>query len=102
MRRPLPGLPLLVALVVLAVPALPGAPALAADGGSAACNIPFEIARSQQLGEMQFRPGPYTLTLINSSDLDCAEANDSLRAALKERGAELPNGWVFDATTHVL
>ena len=99
MRRTLPSLPLLVALVVLSLPA---APAVAADGGSAACNIPFEIARTQQLGEMGFKPGPYTLTLINSSDLNCTEANDSLRAALKQPGAELPDGWVFDNSTHVL
>jgi cell division protease FtsH len=99
MRRTLPSLPLLAALAVLSLTA---APAPAADGGSAACNIPFEIARTQQLGEMKFKPGPYTLTLIDSSDLDCADATDSLRAALKETGAELPDGWVFDNSTHVL
>ena len=99
MRRTLPSLPLLAALVVLSLPA---APAAAADGGSAACNVPYEIARPQQLGEMRFPPGPYTLTLIDSSDGDCTEAGDSLRAALKEPGAELPDGWVFDGTTHVL
>jgi cell division protease FtsH len=99
MRRTLPSLPLLAALVVLSLPA---APAVAAEGGSAACNIPFEIARTQQLGEMKFERGPYTLTLVNSSDQNCADATDSLRAALKEPGAELPDGWVFDNSSHVL
>jgi cell division protease FtsH len=99
MRRTLPSLPLLAALVVLSLPA---APAVAADGGSAACNIPFEVAHTQRLGEMTFERGTYTLTLIDSSDLDCAQANDSLRAALRESGAQLPDGWVFDNSTHVL
>ncbi len=99
MRRPLPSLPLLAALVVLALPA---APAPAAGGGSASCNIPFEVARTQQLGEMRFERGPYELTLVDSSDLTCTEASDQLRAALREPGAELPDGWVFDTSTHVL
>ena len=29
---------------------------------------------------MKFERGPYTLTLINSSDQNCADATDSLRA----------------------
>jgi cell division protease FtsH len=99
MRRTLPSLPLLTALVVLALPA---APAPAAGGGSASCNIPFEVARTQQLGEMRFDRGSYQLTLLDSSDLTCTEASDQLRAALREPGAELPDGWVFDTSTHVL
>jgi cell division protease FtsH len=99
MRRTLPSLPVLAALAVLAVPAVPAG---AADGGSAACNVPFEVARNQRLGEMTFERGSYQLTLVDSSDLNCADASDSLRAALRESGAELPDGWVFDSTTHVL
>ena len=99
MRRPLPSLPLLAALVVLALPATPAA---AADGGSAACNIPFEVGRGQQLGEMRFEPGAYKLTVVDTSDLTCREASQALRSALQAPGAELPAGWVFDAASHTL
>jgi cell division protease FtsH len=99
MRRTLPSLPLLAALVVLALPA---GPAGAAGGGSASCNIPFEVARTQQLGEMRFERGTYKLTVVDTSDLTCREANDALRAGLRAPGAELPAGWVFDASSHTL
>src|SRR5262245_16554308 len=99
MRRTLPSLPLLAALIVLVLPA---APAAAADGGSASCNIPFEVARVQQLGEMRFDRGPYRLTVLDTSELNCNEASDALRAALREPGADLPAGWTFDSTSHVL
>jgi cell division protease FtsH len=99
MRRTLPSLPLLAALIVLALPA---APAAAEGGGSAACNIPFEVARQQQLGEMSFAPGAYKLTVVDTSDLTCREASDALRSALRTPGAELPAGWVFDAPSHTL
>jgi cell division protease FtsH len=99
MRRTLPSLPLLAALVVLALPA---APAAAADGGSASCNVPFEVAHNQRLGEMRFEPGTYKLTVLDSSELNCGEASDVLRAALRQPGADLPDGWVFDTSSHIL
>jgi cell division protease FtsH len=98
MRRTLRSLALLVALVALAAPAS----ASAAAGGSASCTVPFEVARHQQLGELGFDPGPYKLTVLDSSQLDCGEASDALRDALREPGAELPEGWTFDAASHVL
>jgi cell division protease FtsH len=99
MRRTLPSLPLLAALIALA---LPVGPAAAADGGSASCNIPFEVGRTQQLGEMRFDSGAYKLTVQDTSDLTCNEASAALRAALREPGADLPAGWTFDPSTHVL
>ncbi|HLM09645.1 MAG TPA: ATP-dependent zinc metalloprotease FtsH [Thermoleophilaceae bacterium] len=99
MRRTLPSLPLLAALVVLALPA---APAAAAGGGSASCTVPFEVAHNQRLGEMRFERGPYKLTVLDTSVLNCGEASDVLRAALREPGADLPDGWVFDTSSHIL
>ena len=66
MRRTLPSLPLLAVLVALVLPA---APASAAGGGSASCSIPFEVARTQQLGETRFESGPYKLTVQDTSEL---------------------------------
>jgi cell division protease FtsH len=98
MRRTLRSLPLLATLFALALPA---APALAANGGSAACTVPFEIARSQQVGEMTLQKGPYKLTVLDTSELNCKEASDALRDALREPGAELPDGLKFDAPSRV-
>jgi cell division protease FtsH len=98
MRGALRSLPVLAALVALAVPA----GASAASGGSASCTIPFEIAHKQQLGEMSFPPGAYKLTVLDTSQINCGEASDAVRAALRRPGAELPEGWQMDATSHVL
>ena len=99
MRRTLRSVALLAALIVLAIPP---ATAGAAPGGSASCTVPFEVARHQQLGELGFDAGPYKLTVLNTSELTCDEASDALRAALREPGAELPDGWKFDAASRVL
>jgi cell division protease FtsH len=99
MRRTLRSLPLLAAIAALAVAS---APAAAATGGSAACTVPFELARGQQLGEMSFQRGPYKLTVLDTSEINCGEASDALRAALREPGADLPDGWKFDASSHIL
>jgi cell division protease FtsH len=99
MRGTLRSAPVLVALMALAVWA---APASAAAGGSAACTIPFEIAHGQQLGELKLDSGPYKLTVLDTSQMNCGEANDAVRAALRAPGAELPDGWRFDAPSRVL
>src|SRR3954452_11988056 len=99
MRGTLRSLPVLAALTALAL--LP-APASAAAGGSASCTIPFEVAHGQQLGEGRFDPGPYKLTVLDTSQLNCGEASDALRAALRVPGAQLPDGWRFDGPSHVL
>jgi cell division protease FtsH len=98
MRGTLRSLPLL-ALVVLAFPA---APAHAAAGGSAACTVPFEIAQKQQLGEASFEKGPYKLTVLDTDQLNCHDAHEALRRALREPGAELPEGWKFDMASRVV
>ncbi len=98
MRRTLRTLPLLALVLALA---LPGGPALAA-GGSAACTVPFQIARAQQLGEASLPKGPYKLTVLDTSELDCRAASDALRRAIREPGADLPDGWKLDAPSQVV
>src|SRR5215212_8517362 len=93
------SLPVLAALIALAAPSAADA---AAAGGSAACTIPLEVAHKQELGEIAFEPGPYKLTVIDSSQLNCGEATDAVRAALRAPGAELPEGWRVDPSTRVL
>jgi cell division protease FtsH len=93
MRRTLRTPALLALLVGLALPATPAL----ADGGAAACTVPFEIAHSQTLQDLILPPGPYKLTVRDTSQTTCDQANDALRAMLKEPGAALPDGWKVDA-----
>src|SRR5215212_4518121 len=95
MRRTLGTLPLLAALVAVAIPAA----AASADGGSAACSVPFEIARSQSLAGMSLKPGTYKVTVLDTSEMTCDEANDQLRSVLREPGADVPDGWKIDTAT---
>jgi cell division protease FtsH len=98
MRRTLRSLPLLAMLVVLAFPA---ASAGAAQGGSAACTVPFEVGRAQALGELRLEKRAYELTVLDTSEITCREANEKLRDALREPGAEVPAGWKLDAPSRV-
>jgi cell division protease FtsH len=98
MRRTLRTLPLLALLAVLAAFATPAN----ADGGSAACTVPFEIARSQPIEGMVLEPGPYKLTVLDTSQMTCDEANDAVRTVLREPGAALPDGWKVDEGSSTL
>jgi cell division protease FtsH len=99
MRRALRSLPVLASLLALALAA---GPAAAASGGSAECTVPFELAHPQQLGEMRFDRGPLKLTVLDTSELTCGQASDELRDALREPGADVPDGWKFDASSRIL
>jgi cell division protease FtsH len=46
--------------------------------------------------------GPYKLTILDTSQLTCADARDEFRRILREPGAELPEGWKFDAPSRVI
>src|SRR5687768_13633777 len=98
MRRTLRTMPLLAALAALAVSAAPAA----ADGGSAECMVPFEVARSQQLSGLSLEPGPYKLTVLDTSEITCDEASDQMRDVLREPGAEVPDGWKLDTATRTI
>jgi cell division protease FtsH len=97
MRRTLRTFPLLALLVCLAVATPAGA-----EGGSAACSVPFEVAHSQPLEGLVLQPGPYKLTVLDTSQINCHEANDALRAVLRAPGAELPDGWKVDAGSQTI
>jgi cell division protease FtsH len=99
MRGTLRSLPVLAALIALAAPSAASA---AAAGGSASCTIPFEIAHTQQLGEASLSSGPYKLTVLDTSQLNCGDASNEVRDALRAPGAELPSGWRYDVASRVL
>ncbi len=91
-------MPLLAFLVLLAAFSTPAS----AAGGSASCTVPFEIARSQSIEALVLQPGPYKLTVLDTSQMTCDEANDAVRAALREPGAALPDGWKVDAPSSTI
>jgi len=98
MRRTLRTLPLLAVLLALAVQAAPAA----AEGGAAACTVPFEVARSQPLESLVLESGSYKLVVRDTSELTCDEASDALRTVLREPGAALPDGWKIDTGSRTI
>jgi cell division protease FtsH len=96
MRRTLRTAGLLLAL------ALTAAPAAAQEGGSAACTIPFQVTKPQPLGGTVLEPGPFKLTVLDTSELSCGEARDELREVLRAPGGDLPEGWKFDDATRTV
>src|SRR5215217_7048620 len=98
MRRTLRTLALLATLAAVAIPAAPAA----ADGGAAACTLPFDIARSQSVSGVFIEPGPYKLTVLDTAEMTCGDASDELRAVLREPGAAVPDGWKIDTGTRTV
>src|SRR5688572_22481799 len=96
MRRTLRTAGLLLAL------ALTAAPAAAQEGGSAACTVPFQVSKPQPLGGTMLEPGPFKLTVLDTSALSCDEARDELREVLRAPGGDLPEGWKFDDATRTV
>jgi cell division protease FtsH len=98
MSRSLRTLPLLAAaLIALAAP-----PAALAAGGSAVCNVPVAVSKTQQLGELEVAEGSYKLTVVDTDQIACQEAIDEFRAALREPGAAVPDGWRVDAPSQTI
>ena len=72
MSRSLRTLPLLAAaLIALAAP-----PFASAAGGSAVCNVPVVVSKTQQLGELEVVEGRYKLTVVDTDQIACQEAID--------------------------
>src|ERR687897_511833 len=98
MSRSLRTLPMLAAaLIALAAP-----PFASAAGGSAVCNVPVVVSKTQQLGELEVAEGSYKLTVTDTDQIACQEAVDEFRAALREPGAAVPDGWRVDAPSQTI
>src|ERR687898_567297 len=98
MSRSLRTLPMLAAaLIALAAP-----PFASAAGGSAVCNVPVVVSKTQQLGELEVAEGRYKLTVVDTDQIACQEAIDEFRAVLREPGAAVPDGWRVDAPSQTI
>jgi cell division protease FtsH len=88
-------LTLLWAAAVLAMPVA----SASADGGAAACTGPVTVDRAQQVGGLGIERGPQRLTILDSSQMSCAEAGEEFEAILRAPGGDLPEGWTVDAAS---
>jgi cell division protease FtsH len=82
-------------LCVLAA-VLAAAPAALAQGGSADCNEPVQVGRSQAVGGLTLASGAYDITVQETGDLTCDQARQDFREILAAPGGELPEGWQLD------
>jgi hypothetical protein len=87
---------LLLLAVVTATLALP-AGASAQAGGSAVCPATFQVLHDDTVGALYLPRGAYTVTLLNSSRLSCAQASDLFRQFLEDWDGRLLRPWVVNA-----
>jgi hypothetical protein len=85
----------IAAAVILVSPAS----ASAQGGSSAVCPATFEVLHDDRIGSMSLPAGAYTVTLLNSSALTCAQASDLFRQFLEDWDGKLPRPWVATAST---
>src|SRR5918995_7017819 len=69
------------------------APSASAQGGSAACTVPVTVEREQKVVDLDIEPGPYDVTVLDTSELSCDQAIEQFREIMREPGASLPAGW---------
>src|ERR687898_604897 len=81
---------------IAALAALPAATA-SADGGAASCTVPVTVDRAQKVGALPIEPGPQRLTILDTSQMSCAEAVTEFQSILREPAGRLPDGWRVDA-----
>lgn len=89
---------LLVVAVLAAVLALPGV-ANAQTGSQAACPATFEVLHDDTVGALYLPKGHYTVTLLDSAALSCAQASDLFRQFLEDFDGRLARPWVVNAQT---
>jgi cell division protease FtsH len=85
------------ATLLLILAAFVSAPAAAhAQGGSADCNGPVKVGKTQNVGGLALTSGRYELTVQETADLTCDQAREELREILAAPGGQLPEDWRVD------
>jgi hypothetical protein len=98
MRSPLRSA-VLAATALLAAAALIAPTAFAQTTSPSACPATFSVLHDDQIGSMSLPAGPYTVTLLDPTQLSCAEASDLFRQFLEDFDGRLPRPWVANAAT---
>ena len=86
---------LLVAPALLVLALACAQPAVA-QGGSAVCSTPVEVAKQQQVGALPLEPGPHEITVLDTAEINCDDALEEFRSILRAPGSALPAGWSLD------
>jgi cell division protease FtsH len=93
MRRP-SLLTFACALIALVL----AAPALAQSGGGAAvCSTTVPVPRDRTFGDLLLTKGSYSITVLDTGDLSCGLAVQTLREFVAQPGTKVPEGWDVDA-----
>ena len=77
---------------------VPAAPA-AAQSPAATCDAPLELTNDGRAASLPLEKGIYTITLADSSQLNCEEARQQLRIFLAGGEEPLPEPWTVDRAT---
>src|SRR5215475_7757913 len=93
--RALVGVAFVTALLAFAE--APGAEAQGAR--EATCPSTFEVLAYDSIGSLNLGPGPYTITLLDSAALTCADASELFRQFLEDFDGRLSGGWVLNVAT---
>ena len=85
-----------LATAVVAVAALLAPTAASAQGGGpAACPATFQVLHDDKIGKLSLPAGPYTVTLLDSAALSCAQASDLFRQFLEDWDGRLLRPWRY-------
>ena len=90
---------LATASILAAVALISPASASAQTTTPALCPATFAVLHDDQIGSMSLPAGAYEITVLNPSELTCAEASDLFRQFLEDWDGRLPRPWVADAAT---
>jgi cell division protease FtsH len=93
MRRPT----LLTFACALVALALAAPPALAQSGGSAVCSTTVGVPRDRTFGDLLLTKGNYRVTVIDTGDLNCGLAIQTLRGFVASPGTAVPDCWDVNA-----
>ena len=88
-----------LAAVVFVAGVLAGAAPAWGQATALTCPATFEVLHDDSIGALDLAAGPYTITLLDDSQLSCAEASDLFRQFLEDWQGPLPGEWVLDSST---
>jgi hypothetical protein len=70
-----------------------------AQGAPVTCPSTFAILHDDRIGDLQLAAGDYTITVLESATLSCAQASDLFRQFLEDFDGRLPRPWRLDVPT---
>jgi hypothetical protein len=88
-------LSLAAGMLTVAIGLIAPGSASAQSGATATCPATFEVLHSDKIGRLSLPQGHYSVTLLDSGRLSCAEASDLFRQFLEDWDGVLPRPWRY-------